>query len=128
MQAEAVVRELYTAFRAKDEVRLRELIAKDVEWNQCEGFPGGRSRRGVDDVLAGILGTNHSLWSEFRAETTEFLAAGSTVVVLGAYSGRHAKTGKAMRAVFTHVYRVHGGCVTRFDQVTDTAPMVAAMS
>ncbi len=127
MQPEQVIRDLYTAFKAKDEPRLRELIAADVEWNQCEGFPGGKNRRGIDDVLAGILGSNHSLWEGFRAETTEFLPSGDTVVVLGAYSGTHTGTGKSMRAVFTHVYRVADSRVVRFDQVTDTAPMVAAM-
>ena len=126
-QPEEVIRSLYSAFKAKDEARLRDLLAPNVEWNQCEGFPGGKNRRGPDDVLDGILGTNHSLWEGFAAETTEFLECGHTVVVLGAYSGTHTGTGKSMRVVFTHVYRVDGGRVVRFDQITDTAPMVAAM-
>ena len=76
--------------------------------------------------MAGILGTNQSLWHGFRAETTDFLPSGDAVVVLGHYSGTHAETGKAMHAVFAHVYRVAEGRVVRFDQITDTAPMVAA--
>ena len=126
-QPEQLIRDLYAAFGAKDEARLRALLAPDVIWNQCPGFPGGKNRRGVDDVLDGILGTNHSLRTGFEAETTEFLAAGSTVIVLGLYRGQHAGTGKSMEALFTHVYRCRDGRVVQFDQVTDTAPMVAAM-
>ena len=125
---EQVILELYAAFRDKDAERLGELLAPDVEWNQCAGFPGGRNRRGADDVLDGILGTNQTLWRDFRAETTEFLVSGSSVVVLGAYGGTHVGTGKPMAAAFAHVYRVSDGRVTRFDQITDTAPMVAAMT
>ena len=128
MPPEELIRSLYQAFKAKDEARLREILADAVQWNQCAGFPGGRDRLGVDDVLDGILGTNHTLWQDFRATTTEFLTSGSTVVVLGEYSGTHSETGRSMRSAFTHVYRVEGGRVVRFDQVADTALMIAAAS
>lgn len=128
MKPEEVIHEMYAAFGAKDEPRLHELLAPDVRWNQCPGFPGGARRRGVADVIAGVLGTNHELWLGFGISIAELLPSGDSVVVLGHYHGTHAKTGKPMRADFAHVYRVEGGQVTRFDQITDTAPMVAAMS
>jgi len=121
-----VVREMYSAFGAGDETRLRALIDADVEWNQCEGFPGGARRRGIDDMLRGVLHGNRSTWQGFSADVDELLDAGDTVVALGRYAGTHAETGKAMRAVFAHVYRVLDGRITRFDQITDTWPMVAA--
>ena len=43
-----LVRQLYAAFAAGDEATLRQLLAPDVEWNQCVGFPGGALRRGVE--------------------------------------------------------------------------------
>ncbi|MEO0478370.1 MAG: nuclear transport factor 2 family protein [Planctomycetota bacterium] len=125
---EDLIRDLYAAFGDRNEERLRTLLAPEVVWNQCEGFPGGANRRGPQDVLDGILGKNSELWNDFRAEIDEYLPSGNTVVVLGRYSGTHSKTGKSMRVAFEHVYRVRDGQVIRFDQITDTAPMVAAMN
>ena len=121
-----LVRRLYSAFAAGDEAELRELLAPDVEWNQCAGFPGGARRRGADDVLDSILRGNKSTWIGFAAPVERFVADGDTVVALGVYEGTHADSGLAMRSVFAHVYRVEGGRIARFDQVADTWPMVAA--
>ena len=121
-----VVRDLYDAFGRDDEARLRARIAPDVEWIQCEGFPGGAHRRGIESVLDGVLRGNKSTWTGFRVELDEFVASDDRVVVLGSYAGTHAGTGKAMRAVFTHVYDVADGRVTRFRQFCDTWPMVRA--
>ncbi len=121
-----IIQRLYAAFAAGDEAELRELLAPDVEWNQCAGFPGGARRRGVDDVLDSILRGNRSTWTGFAAPVERYVADGETVVALGAYTGTHAESGLAMRSVFAHVYRVEAGRVVHFDQVADTWPMVAA--
>ncbi|MCA8951912.1 MAG: nuclear transport factor 2 family protein [Planctomycetes bacterium] len=119
---------MYTAFGGRDETALRRLLAPDVEWIQCAGFPGGAHRRGVESVLEGVLHGNNARWQDFRVEHDEFVVAGATVVVIGSYSGTHAETRKTMRAVFTHVYEVEDGQVRRFRQFCDTWPMVQAMS
>ena len=121
-----IVRAMYEAYGAKDEARLRELIDADVEWNQCPGFPGGARRRGIDDVLAGVLHGNAATWRDFGAPIDEIISAGDRVVAVGRYVGTHAETGRAMEALFTHAYRVADGRIVRFDQVADTWPMVAA--
>ena len=121
-----VVRAMYAAFEARDEARLRDLLAADVEWNQCEGFPGGARRRGIEAVLCAVFAQNRSTWMGFAAAVDEILACGDTVVALGRYEGTHAQTHKRMRAAFAHVYRVRDGRITRYDQVADTWPMVAA--
>ena len=123
----AVVQAMYAAFGRSDEAQLRQLIAADVEWNQCEGFPGGEHRRGIDSVLAGVLRGNKTTWLGFRAPIERYIASGDDVVALGHYEGVHAATGKTMRSVFAHVYRVRDARIVRFDQVADTWPMVRAM-
>ena len=122
----AVVQDMYEAFGASDEARLRALIAADVEWVQCPGFPGGAHRHGIDSVLDGVLRGNKARWTDFRLQLDEFLEAGDRVVVIGSYTGSHATTGRDMRAVFTHVYDVTEGQITRFRQFCDTWPMVEA--
>ncbi len=122
-----VIEELYEAFARKDTERLRQLLHPDVEWIQCEGFPGGDRRRGVDEVLDKVFGGLRSEWSDFRAIAEEYLDSGDKIVVLGRYTGAHAASGKSMSAVFAHVYDVTEDKVTRFRQFTDTQPIVAAM-
>ena len=122
-----VVRALYTAFGAGDEAALRRVLHPDVHWDQCEGFPGGARRRGIEDVLEGVVRGNKSLWKGFAAPVEEILELGPDVVALGHYEGTHSGTGRAMRALFAHVYRVEDGRIVRFRQIADTWPMVRAM-
>ena len=120
------VRQLYGAFGRKDEAELRTILDPEVEWIQCAGFPGGGHRHGVEEVLEDVFSKLRSQWNDWRAEIDEYLDAGETVVVLGAYFGTHAETNKSMTAVFAHVYDVAGGRITRFRQVTDTYELVKA--
>lgn len=122
-----VVQRMYEAFAARDEIALRELLAADIHWQQCAGFPGGAERRGVDDVIASVFAGNRATWEGFAAPVREYLADGERVVALGHYEGRHAESGETMHAVFAHVYTVRDGRITHFEQIADTWPMVRAM-
>ena len=126
MHSEQVVRDLYSAFSAKDEARLRQVLHPDVEWIQCAGFPGGGHRRGVDEVLEKVFAGLRSEWDGWRVDIDEYISTDASVVVLGSYAGTHSRTKRPMEAVFAHVYDVVDGRITRFRQITDTAPMVEA--
>jgi uncharacterized protein len=119
---------MYDAFARKDEPALRGLLAHDVEWNQCPGFPGGERRKGVEEVLAETFGGLRSAWRGFDAEAEGLHASGMLVFAVGRYSGIHAETGKAMEALFAHIYEVRDGRIVRYQQYCDTVPMVAAMT
>ena len=123
-----VVRAMYDAFARKDELALRRLLAHDVEWNQCPGFPGGERRKGAEEVLAKTFGGLRSAWRGFEAKVESLHASGTLVFALGRYRGVHVETGKAMEALFAHVYEVRDGRIVRYQQYCDTAPMVAAMT
>ncbi len=105
---------------------LRTILDPNVEWIQNAGFPGGGHRHGVDAVLADVFSGLRSQWNDWRVEIEEYLDAGETVVVLGAYFGTHAETNKSMTAVFAHVYDVAEGRIKRFRQFTDTYELVKA--
>ncbi len=121
-----IVQDLYDAFGKKDEARLRELLAPDVEWVQCAGFPGGGRRRGVDEVLENVFAGLRSEWRGWRVDVDEYLDAGSSIIALGKYAGTHHETGRSMEAVFAHVYEIQKGRITRFRQYTDTHELVNA--
>lgn len=122
-QAREVVAAMYAAFGARDRPRLEALIAEDVRWDQCAGWPGGARRRGRDAVFQGVFEGNRERWRDFRAEVEEILQDGDRAVALGTYRGVHEATGAPMEAVFAHVYRVEGGRIVAFDQIADTWPL-----
>ncbi len=123
MNNQRVVQDLYDAFARKDEARLRELLAPDVEWVQCAGFPGGGRRHGVEEVLEKVFASLPTEWRGWRVQVDEYLDAGPSIVALGRYAGTHGVTGRSMEAVFAHVYDVETERITRFRQFTDTVPL-----
>ena len=125
--AVSLVQDLYDAFGRKDEERLRAILHPEVEWIQCAGFPGGGHRRSADEVVEKVLRGLNTEWKGFQVRIDEYLDAGDAVVVLGHYAGTHSRSGKAMEAIFAHVYEVADGRIVRFRQITDTVPIVEAM-
>jgi ketosteroid isomerase-like protein len=121
-----IVQALYEAFRHKDEPRIRQLLAANVEWIQCAGFPGGGRRKGVGEVLEKVFSGLRDEWSDWRSEIDEYLDAGSTIVALGRYAGTHGRTGRSMEAVFAHAWDLEGGQITRMRQFADTVPIARA--
>lgn len=122
-----LVQDMYAAFGAKDETRLRAILHEEVEWIQCPGFPGGGHRRSASEVLEKVLGGLNMTWNDFQVRLDEYLDAGRSVVVIGHYAGTHAETKKPMESLFAHVYEVEDGRIVRFRQIADTAPIVEAM-
>lgn len=110
---------MFGAFKAKDVEGIRRVMAPDIEWIQNEGFPGGHWR-GVDHVLANAFTRLRTEWTNWRADVTEWIEAGQSVVAIGVYRATHNATGKAMEAAFAHVYDVKDGRVVRMRQFTDT--------
>ena len=123
----ALVQELYAAFAARDRARLLAVMHPDIVWIQNDGFPHGGEHRGAVLVLDEVLARFRREWSAWRADVTEWIDAGDTVVALGAYAGTHAATGRSMRAAFAHVYRVESGRIVRFQQFTDTHALRSAL-
>lgn len=122
-----IVKDLYSAFAARDRERLVALLHPDIEWHQNEGFPNGGRHQGAQVVLDEVLARFRNEWTQWRVEIDEWLDAGTHIIALGAYYGTHKHSGRDMRAAFAHVYEVEDGRITRFRQFTDTL-MVALAS
>lgn len=122
-----IVKDLFAAFADADEAAIRRILAPDVVWAQNRGFPGGGVHHGVEAVLANVFGKFARDWEGWTTRATEFLDAGSAVVVLGEYAGRYKASGRHMTAAFAHVYRLTDGRVVRFTQYTDTAMIASAV-
>lgn len=123
-----IIQELYRSFREKDDEAFRKICTDDLEWIQNEGFPNGAVRRGADAVIEGVFRRNQSDWEGFRFHIEQMLDAGSSVVVIGRYEGRHHATRKQMTAAAAHVYDLRDGKVCRFRMFADTKRMWDAMA
>lgn len=115
-----VVQELYRAFREKDFDAFLHICTPDLEWIQNEGFPRGTTYRGAEAVVEGVFRANDERWEMFSFQIDQYLDAGDSVIVIGAYVGRHRQSQKSLRAVAAHVYDLVDGKVCRFRMFADT--------
>ena len=123
-----VIQELYRAFREKDYDAFLRISTEDLEWVQNEGFPGGATHKGASEVVERVFKANNNNWEGFAYEIKEILDAGTTVIVIGMYSGRHHVSSKFMRAAAAHVYDLRDGKICRFRMFADTKTIWDAMS
>ncbi|MEJ8566479.1 nuclear transport factor 2 family protein [Elongatibacter sediminis] len=114
------VRGIYQAFAAGDVPAIVASFAPDIRWSEAEGGPYGGVSVGPDAVLGNVFMKIGAEWDGYAAVPEEFVAQGSTVVVLGQYSGTYKATGKSFSAPFAHVWKFEDGKVAEFQQHTDT--------
>lgn len=123
-----VIRELYRCVREADYEAFRRLCTEDLEWRQNQGFPNGAVWKGAQAVIDGVYKGARREWEGFSYSVEQVLDAGSAVVVIGQYQGRHHRTKKPMQAAAAHIYDLRDGKICRFRQFADTKPMWDAMT
>lgn len=123
----ATIARLYRCFRERDDDGFRALCTPDIAWHQNEGFPNGRHCVGADAIIRDVFDGNLLPWLGFGYTIERMLDAGSHVIVLGHYHGRHRVTGKTMQAAAAHVYELRHGQVCRFQMYADTETIWQAM-
>src|SRR5262245_45389505 len=122
-----VIRGMYTAFSQGDVASVLAALAPEFVWVEAEGFPTAGTYTTPDDVLHKVFMRLATEWDAFSATPGEHVCDGSSVVVIGDYSGTYKATGKTFKAPFAHVWKLRGGAVVGFRQFTDTAVVQRAM-
>src|SRR5262245_59011495 len=122
-----VIRGLYSAFSRGDVAPVLGALAPEIVWVEAEGFPSAGTYTTPDDVLHKVFMRLATEWDVFSATPREYVCDGSRVVAIGDYSGTYKTTGRAFKAPFAHVWKLHGGAVVGFQQFTDTAVVQRAM-
>jgi ketosteroid isomerase-like protein len=122
----SLLRQLYAAFAEGDVPAVLSAMDPNIEWVSAEGAPYPGTFIGPQAILANVFARLGGEWDNYRAQPTEFIDAGDTVVALGRYSGTYKATGRSMDAAFAHVWTLRDGRVVRFRQYMDTRKMAEA--
>ncbi|MFF1922816.1 nuclear transport factor 2 family protein [Streptomyces sp. NPDC058221] len=122
-----VVRRQYLASATGDMELWRTAVADDVEWTESAGFPLAGTYRTPDAVVAGVFERLAEAWDGWVTHDDTYVVDGERVVVLARYSATNRATGKPMEARVAHCFTVRGGRIVRFEQIVDSARVLAAM-
>ena len=114
------IKGVYDAFAKGDIFSVLEVLSREVEWTEAEGFPYGGTYHGPKGVLEGVFMRLGSEWEGFAAVPHEFVGGGDAIVALGKYSGTYKATKKSFEADFAHVWKFQDGKAVRFVQYVDT--------
>ncbi len=126
----AVVETVYEGFEAGDIEMATSTMAPDIVWNEAQGNPYADKNpyMGPDAIISGLFARLGAEWDGFSAAPQEIVAEGGRVIVFGRYGGTYKATGKPIDAPFVHSWTVKDGKIVSFQQYTDTAAHVNAMS
>ena len=114
------IKAVYEAFAKGDIPSVLEILSRDIDWTEAEGFPYGGTYHGPKAVLEGVFMRLGAEWKDFAAVPHEFIDGGDTIVALGKYSGTYKATNKSFEADFAHVWNLREGKAVRFVQYVDT--------
>ncbi len=123
-----IIKAHYAASDAGDLPGMLAPFAATIEWTEAAGFPLAGTYVGPQAIADGVFIRLQQDWDQFTVIVDEVLDAGPTVIGIGTYSGTNRVTGKAFSARFTHIWRLEDGEIVRFEQVVDSALVVAAMA
>ncbi len=96
-------------------------LSADIRWTDPKGFPYGGQLRGPDEVRGRVFLSILADFPDFAAKAERVTATDDGgVVVVGRYTGKHGKTGRALDTAFVHVWASGHGKLTEFSTYTDT--------
>ena len=114
-----IVRSGYEKFGTGDVDGLLELFADNILWQ----VPGVREGKPAVAEFFKLLSENETF---DRFEPLEFIAQNDKVVVLGEVAATVNPTGRSYESDWVHVFTVHDGVVTSFQEFFDTAAVTKA--
>jgi ketosteroid isomerase-like protein len=128
-QPRTLVERVYPALAGGDRDTLLEVLHPDFEGNFSPGLPAP-----IGGPHAGALACiNEGWWAigavwAIRAQPERWLEIGADqLLVLGTYTGKARRTGRAVVAPFAHVWAADGDRLRSLHQYTDTLLWCAAL-
>ena len=122
-----IITDHYAASARQDVVSMMLDVSPDVAWTEMAGFPCAGTWKGIDQVIDNVFKVLGSQWEGYAFSLDQLIDGGDQIVGVGTYHGTYRKTGKAMQARVTHVWRLVAGKIVGFEQFTDTLLVAQAM-
>lgn len=121
-----LLKRFFALFGSGDKQGYLQLCDDEIVGHALEGMSSGGRYVGKEAAFGGYFPNMLVNFSEFHADPAEYIDAGSSVVVLGKYSGR-SRAGREFEAPFAHVYTFRDDRIATFRQYTDTAKIRQAL-
>lgn len=121
------VKGMYESFAEGDIEAVAATWASDIEFNEPEGFIGGGTFHGSDEIIENAFGVMANVWKEVSVVPEQFVEGGDTVVALYTWSGTSTETGKSVEFPGAHVFKFKDGKIARWRSYGDTALFNAAL-
>jgi ketosteroid isomerase-like protein len=124
-----LVRDIYAAFAAGDVPSLLGCFDPQIRWQEAESFPLADRNPyvGIDALLAGVFGRLGEHWRDFRVEVGEIVGGPAVVTMFGRYRGTGVKSGRPLDVQVAHTWWIENGKAVRFQQMVDTARVMASL-
>ena len=84
------------------------------------GGPYGGVYDSAGEIIENIFAKIDVDWEDFKVVPQEFVITDETIAMIGNYTAKNRKTGKALNARVVHVFKKQGEKLL-FEQFTDTA-------
>lgn len=127
---EAVVRQLYSAYRAGDDATARKLFSKDVNWvwyGPKYIIPFAGTYTGPDGV-AQFFKDLKAVLKDTDFDQREYIVDGEMVAVPGFDAGTVRATGGRFNVKNLHMFKVRNGQIIGFEEYIDTADIIEAFT
>jgi len=125
-----IVQNLYAAFAKGDVPAVLQKFDPKIEWNEAENFPyaDGNPYIGPQAVLEGVFARLGAEWEYWNlTDQTYYEATSGEIIVTGRYKAKNKITSKEINVQFVHMWTLHDGLVTKFQQYADTYQTIEAM-
>jgi ketosteroid isomerase-like protein len=121
-----VIRAHYAASDRGDLPGMLAPLGPATTWTEAAGFPYAGTYTGPAAVREHVFEAIGRDWDGYRFTLGDLFDAGAAVIGIGTYTGTHRRTGRSFTARVAHVWRFAAGEVVSFEQIVDSAPVVAA--
>jgi uncharacterized protein len=127
--AASIVLAFYDALAAGDLPAALDRLGGAVTWHEAPGMPyeGPEPYHGAQQVAEQVLARITADIDGLTLANREVIELGTTVAVLGSYTGTATRSGRPLHLPYLHIWTVTDGRITEFRQHTDTAAYRAVL-
>lgn len=125
-----IIQNLYAAFAKGDVPAVLQRFDPKIIWNEAENFPyaDGNPYVGPQAVVEGVFARLGAEWEYWNlTDQTYYEATSGEIIVTGRYKAKNKITSKEINVQFVHMWTLHDGLVTKFQQYADTYQTIEAM-